>query len=1144
MSQVVVRLVQRLASPAAASALAKEELCLALAAAAQLRPLSVATPAAPNATSSSPVIAAAALARRSLRVIPQCSPQELRMVAQGASALEWPSTPSSPFVVDALVQALYRHVTHRGGSAAMQRGGRVRLADVLAVVGHAMDAQEFFNATLHVLLMHDLEALVGEAAAMSTATATELVAVVCGYLGEKEGVALVRQLHAALAASPASASPGMAVLAECTVGKPLAATSAWASRYTKWSQQRSGVLEALTASSPSDVDDPASASRHKAKRVVLQAVLHLRAEEKSAAAGESAVNDEALLEAMEAVKVFQLYDPVTTIALDEALQRRATAMVPETRLAFEGFVYAQAQRFPRTLAVLRECDAAAAASDDEKSASGTPSEALQHVSAVQRCYEAAGSGAAITEKELFLVSEDVNAYGADDVARALFVFAYAKDVPARLPMLLAGAVASLTADGVVALLRATRQDRAGALRTIAAACLTNTALVERCVAAASAASLVDLAGVLAVPHTRWTTTPAEVSTLEAQLQEAVLTQLHVHVATLPWDTLLSVVRVVGRLPAGAATVRVACDHLAAQLRSAITQPAAVVPRCVAVVEALLAGDVVAEELLDVVVEALRAHFTSLATADADDARHDEFLRFAALEVSYGAPELAEAMASVTQVVTRTAEWAATPVQLLVAAALLSLDSGRIPASSAAALTLPYRILHHVAAALRMPERVSAELAVAVTELVCRLSLADTEAVAYCAEAVLPVAAALPPPNAARLVAAAHDVMRRSGRAFAVPPEAYAHVAASVRALPPDVFTTLCGAAASDSFDEALANRLVDVMPLVADLLTPAQLSRCVFGLGEMRGAGQRLSHQVMTEALSDYAVDNVELFTRGVDIATLLHGFAKLLCTKRNLYSVFTKLLHRRSVLSTLDFQSISFLMFALGSVKFVDQKLMNVLCLRFEEHVDHLTAPDLFMALRGVSRMCLLNSPFYWILGHAAARKVDEFPLHAQCELLHAFGSIEQRHPLLCNILARSIAANADALPSASAAVAVIYSLWLVDFKVAAEDSVKTLVNFIVQHADELSSNDLVKLCFIVRESFWTNLPLLNTLANRSLQLHAEQKLEGSVARAVLDTLAHRFVCHVEARTELSQLARSVSKEVTQLSGDEEEQLKLLIGH
>lgn len=88
----------------------------------------------------------------------------------------------------------------------------------------------------------------------------------------------------------------------------------------------------------------------------------------------------------------------------------------------------------------------------------------------------------------------------------------------------------------------------------------------------------------------------------------------------------------------------------------------------------------------------------------------------------------------------------------------------------------------------------------------------------------------------------------------------------------------------------------------------------------MTNAGQRLPHEVATAGSVDYVVDNVDLFWSGPEIAKLLHGFAKLHCTKRSLYSVFAKHLARRAILFTLDRPSISLLFHAFGLVKYVDK--------------------------------------------------------------------------------------------------------------------------------------------------------------------------------------------------------------------------------
>ncbi|KAL7699372.1 hypothetical protein NQL31_001700 [Lotmaria passim] len=1168
MSHKVVQLVRRLASPAVASALAKEELCLALAAVAQLKPFLSVTVADTASSAGSSAVFVEPLARRSLRVIPQCSSQELKMIAQGASALQWSTIASSPFVVEALVQGLYRHAQQlptgpvSSATTTAQRNGRVRLGDILAVAEQAMEAGHFFNATLYTLLTQDVERLLcggPGSPSISAATAEELIAVVCAYLGETDGVALLQRLRAALPASTAT-SPGAAVLAKCAASQPLHLTTpTWSAAYTRWAQQRDALLASFTSAPPlpshaaavkNSTVDTATARQQEARHNVLHVIQRLLLHSPAATAAEEsgAVSDEELVEALEAVKAHHIYDPVTLLTLDATLLRRlsgceATPPAPVTATAYESSVYAQAPRFPRTLSMLRQRDEAAGC----KAPPGS-SEALQPLPAIQQVYRKALAGAFISEKDLFLVGDNINAYGADEVAMAAFIFACNGDISPNLIVILASATAALTVDGMVALFLATRHDRAGALRTVVEASLRDTAHQQRCVAGASVEALVALAKALSLPHTRWTAAVPSTLVLEAQLMDTVAAQLRAHVGQMLWASLLSVVRELGKLPGCEDLVRAACDRLADQLEtSTCGATAESAATCLDVVEALQAGDVVSERLLDLLATALSTSFAPLSadlTGDDSAARHAALLRLASLELSYESPELAEVLAGVVQLVARAKNWDALPTELLVSAALFSFDRSNVPSFYAANFILPLRVLEHIVQSRRLATGVSIPLATAIVELLSSVlrEKVDVPAAADCVEALLPLASALAPATAARLICMVHRKTAGSAATPTVPQEAFDLVAANLRGLPVDVFTSLCLSLGSRSFDGTLQGRLVAALPLVADQLSPHQLSQCIFGLGEMPGAGQRLAHQVMMEALADYVVDNVELFTSSRDIASLLHGFAKLQCTKRNLYSVLAKQVRRRCVRATLDFQSISFLLFAFGSAKFVDQWLVNFCCSLYIGHANELVAPDLLMALCGVSRMCVLNERFYWALGEQAARRVDEFPLQAQCELLHAYGALEQRHPVLAATLATHIAANVEALTSTTAAVDVLTSLWLMDYKVANDEAADAIVSRIARNRNEISSGDIVKLCSVITDTQWANVPLLNAIAARALELKAQERLEATVARAVLDTLASQLVFHCEAREELSQLARSVSKEVVQLSGEEQEQLNLLV--
>ncbi|KAG5500359.1 hypothetical protein JKF63_03451 [Porcisia hertigi] len=1157
MSAALAQLVRRLAAPAVATSLVKEELCLSLAAVAQLRPTLFTTS---DTETTAPLFSTEALARRSLRLLPSCTAQEVRMIANGANTLRWFST-ASLHITDALARRLHTHMTKMNQSATATRvleKHRVRLGDILAVVHLAVEAQQHFNATIYMLAAQDAVEVGGRSTSLSTAAAEEFVAVVCGYLGEKDGVAVVVQLAARLEASPTAAhnSPGLDVLRACVRGGPLEVSSRWALPYAQWAQQRCHLLK--TVCTPGDMSAAAHAANgsatHSSAQIharydVWRIVLALLGEKED-------VLDHQLQSALQAVRVFHIEDPVTLSTLDRAVALRAVSpTLPSAVFAeYENSVYAQSQHYPRALAAFQGRDAASgAALVDAKGATAAAScssspgtgNALQQMSVIQRVYESVVCGAVVSEKDLFQVSNLGSTSCADEVAMATYVFARVREVPSTLVMLLPKCIPSLTLEGVVALVRAGRHDRQGALRTVLQACLRDSAHLQECILSAPTKGLTELAGALGWPISRWTAPSDQTIDLEKQVADMVVAHLLPQVEQMPLPALLSVMAIGGggRLAGTDDLVLAACDRVADRLVMTGTAPS--ISLCLDVLASLQAGNLRQERLLDLLAEAAAVHFAPLLelTDSADASCLADLLRFATIQLKYGSPELAAVGAGLLQRV-RHGNWDSIPPGLLVTAALFALDSSTL-LPSGAALELPYAVVAYLGAAQRLPGTMTLELAIAVVELIGRIPTVDADSVQAVVTSVLPVASALSPEVVARLLSVWHrSTMAAAAFATEVAAELHSTVRAHALGLPPDTFTALCVVASRPGFDTALANVLVDILPRMADSLSAHQLSCCVFGLGEMADAGQRLSHQVMTEALADYAVDNIELFTSARDIAALLHGFAKLQCTKRNLYSVFATQLLRRPIIATLEFRSISLLFFAFGSVKFVNKDLMDILCRVFVDRVDSLVAPDVLMSLRGFSRMSMLSSTFYRRVGMRAIELVDEFPLQAQCDLLHAYGAVEESHPELAATLSNRIAAAVESLPSVSVATDVLTSLWLMGANMVTNEDIATIVDYVAQHASELTGPDIMKLCTITLDQNW-NLPkLLDGMAARAVALHAAKQLEASTARAVLDTLSSQLVFHQVARVQLSQLARTVSKETVLLSGEEQEQLNLITSH
>lgn len=335
---------------------------------------------------------------------------------------------------------------------------------------------------------------------------------------------------------------------------------------------------------------------------------------------------------------------------------------------------------------------------------------------------------------------------------------------------------------------------------------------------------------------------------------------------------------------------------------------------------------------------------------------------------------------------------------------------------------------------------------------------------------------------------------------------------------------------------------MDEFPRRLDLLSTSEISQVVFGLGEAAGIGQRLSHQLVAEKCSDYAIDHSHEFWSGKDIARLLYGFSRMLCTKRGLYNVFATRLALRPILLPMDQGAISLAVAAFGRSKYLDKKLLDKFLRRVLERSSDLEAADLMLCIRGFSRVMLLNDQFYGELGNKAAEKSNEFSLESQCALLASFGSLGIEHDKLATRMLDGIVEKLPELGDANKAVDVVVSLWQMNHNVEDDTRVGQLANWIVERSEELNGEGISKLCFVLNDTNWRHVPLLRAVAEQSVRLQMLKSVSAECCRAVLDTLSTFMVHHEGARENLSALGRSVSKERIQLSEEEEQQVQLLL--
>lgn len=367
-------------------------------------------------------------------------------------------------------------------------------------------------------------------------------------------------------------------------------------------------------------------------------------------------------------------------------------------------------------------------------------------------------------------------------------------------------------------------------------------------------------------------------------------------------------------------------------------------------------------------------------------------------------------------------------------------------------------------------------------------------------------------------------------------------ASALLSLSPELYTDIVDSVSRYTDCEPLTTTLVESLPRMLSRLNANQISRVMFGFGQIPNAGLLLSHQLTGEVASDYVVDNCEIFTSGKDIARMLHGFSQLHITKKSLYRVFSEKLAQRALLETMDQLSVSLVMSALGTAKFLHKELFDKCSRLFVDHSADLTSADLLLSIKAMSRVMLLDNNFYQKMGDEVTKRLGELSLGAQCDLLSAYGSMDTPHHQLAEKASKFIGTHLDQLPDANTACSILLSLCRMRYKISEDSNVARIVDYVSEKIDQLTPQSTSTLCAVLEDANWKDWRIMKALAEHSISLKKEEQLTPECSRAVLDLLARNFVHHPLARNELTPLARIVSKEVVALSEDEALEHQLLV--
>ncbi|KAG8343813.1 hypothetical protein ERJ75_001190900 [Trypanosoma vivax] len=1081
-------LLQRLASPIVATRLAKEELCLSMSAIARLR-LRKDQIGFLRSTDT--------LSTRAHRISALCTPTELAMLAEGADAIASPRMD----LADALIDEMYE---------AVRTAKPARIAHVVSVVQYSAGIELYLNETVAALLRSGAKLL----------HKSDGATVLTHYVQLSESRLPVEAFHGLMEELRAKATEGQRLT------------------FLKAKTGSSGATIGQGSGSGLDGDAKALAEDHALVEDEEEG------EEKEAWTAPRArrwmsqwANGGGPWKPSEAIQAVELYThfAVRDFILHEKIQEITLSVIPSaTKYELEEIrktVLSSCNVFALlrdTLTRRRDAESGAPVDGAGSTHSEGSCAAVTEMPASTRAYNLVTAGRRVPEDLMFEVVKEQSCHTPVDVAaQAGCIFVERGEIPEGVLLQLSAERDKLGPQGVVALVRLARRDSTGAVLPLCAAVLHRFAAEG--IQGAAVETVLELCENLALPLPRGLREEdlSQLRGAEEMLREALSTRL------------LAVVR-------GGCDLRFQCrvakaalvidtnNELVQFVCSAVCargQPLSV-EQALLLLDLLCKRDFIHEPVVDVMevafrglVESVVARMEASKEVPSEDVRY--IAHFAAMQAEFDVPDFDPVALFLLRAVER--DPTRVPTEMLPAVGLLCLRGGRHDTVA--------KIQNHII------KQVGTLSVNAVGELAQLLMVAGHNTVDELVDELHSAVTGILVREGNLL---AEDVAKVAAaccrRGKAVDERVVDYLLNHMSALSSHVYTDLCRFVHLTPSPPLLANSLVDDFPRRLDLLSPGEIAEVAFGLGEVAELGQRLSHQLATERCSDYVIDHSQVFWRGMDVARLLYGFSRMHCTKRSLYNVFATRLAHRPILSTMGQEAISIAIAAFGRAKYLDKKLFDKFSRRMLAQTDALGAAELLFTIRGFSRVMLLNDRLYDELGARAAEKVKEFPVDSKCVLLNSYGSLGVTHPELATKMLSGIVESLSELKDANKAVGVIASLWQMHHSLEGDEHVATLTDWIVDRAHELDEEAIGKLCVVMRETNWRNVPLLRAVAEQSVRLQRQENISPNCCRAVLDTLGTFMLHHQGARENLSALARSVSKERIQLSEEEEQHLQLLL--
>eukprot|EP00796_Vickermania_ingenoplastis_P005481 gene5481-3955_t len=113
-----------------------------------------------------------------------------------------------------------------------------------------------------------------------------------------------------------------------------------------------------------------------------------------------------------------------------------------------------------------------------------------------------------------------------------------------------------------------------------------------------------------------------------------------------------------------------------------------------------------------------------------------------------------------------------------------------------------------------------------------------------------------------------------------------------------------------------------------------------------------------------------------------------------------------------------------------------------FTDHEKGLTAADLLLSIKAMSRVMLLDDAFYETMSET--KKLAQLSLAAQRDLVHAFGAVDLPHPKLAERVCANVASRLDELPDANSACSVLLSLRRMGYNVGEDQNLVAAADYI----------------------------------------------------------------------------------------------------